>query len=38
MDVTFETKHGNKGGTAGSTSLLIAYGQENAIILKNCNN
>ena len=28
---------GEKGGTAGAPSVLIAYGNENAEILKNCN-
>jgi hypothetical protein len=33
----FYDVNGKQGGSAGSPSVLIAYGQENAIILKNCN-
>ena len=32
----FYTKEGNRGGTAGAPSVLIAYGQENADCLKAC--
>jgi hypothetical protein len=28
---------GEEGGSAGAPSVLIAYGKENAEILKNCN-
>lgn len=32
----FYTREGNKGGTAGAPSVLIAYGQQNADCLKGC--
>jgi hypothetical protein len=32
----FYTKEGNRGGTAGAPSVLIAYGQANAECLKTC--
>ena len=34
--VAFYTKEGNRGGTAGAPSVLIAYGHENAARLKAC--
>jgi hypothetical protein len=35
--LSFYHVSGEKGGTAGAPSVLIAYGKENAEILKNCN-
>ena len=35
--LAFYTKEGKKGGSAGSPSVLVAYGKENAELLKNCN-
>ena len=34
--LSFYKKDGSKCGTAGSPSVLVAYGEENAEILKNC--
>jgi len=33
----FHHVDGKQGGTAGAPSVLIAYGVDNAVILKNCN-
>lgn len=34
--ISFYTKEGRRGGTAGAPSVLIAYGQENATRLQTC--
>ena len=34
--LSFYTKEGRQGGTAGAPSVLIAYGQENAECIKTC--
>jgi hypothetical protein len=34
--ISFHTPDGGKGGTAGSPSVLIAYGEENVKALENC--